>query len=54
MEAAYSLTLTSGQVIAEQLYLRHGAHVFVISISSMNSAGNQAVALTVSKSWHWH
>lgn len=55
LEATYSLQLKTTKLPLEglQLYIEHGAFVYVLTISSLDAAEDQTVALTVTKSWRW-
>jgi len=39
--------------VGEQLYLEHGAHIYVLTFSSLSLAQDQAVSLVVDNTWRW-
>jgi hypothetical protein len=52
-EATYELDLKSSAQFGEQFYLRHGAHVDIVTITTSSHAATGSNAQFIMNSWRW-
>jgi hypothetical protein len=56
LQVMYKLPLKTTHIVTDvgvQLYLEHGSHIYVVTVSSLSSSLDQSVAHVVENSWHW-
>ena len=52
-QATYELNIESTVEYGHQFYVQHGAHVFIVTITTSNPASSQSNAQLIEDSWRW-